>query len=148
MIMRTPCGTPVCVGNIFIAFPYSSAPEVLTGQGYGKEVDLWALGVILYIMYLLSFFVHSTGFVDIPHFKREWKMTTLRRFTNRFSTAITNSMANIGKAFPKKVHSIVYSSAAKDLVSNLLVIDPKKRLTCEQLLAHPWIQVMNQKDCH
>lgn len=32
------------------------------------------------------------------------------------------------------------SKEAKDLISKLLVVDPKKRYTCEQALKHPWFQ--------
>ena len=38
-IMTTACGTPGYV-----------APEILSGRGYGLEVDYWSIGVILYIM--------------------------------------------------------------------------------------------------
>lgn len=38
-IMITECGTP---GYI--------APEVLRGLGYGKEVDAWSLGIIIYVL--------------------------------------------------------------------------------------------------
>lgn len=40
-IMQTACGTPGYV-----------APEVLMRKGYGREVDLWSLGVITYILYV------------------------------------------------------------------------------------------------
>jgi len=38
-LMHLACGTPGYV-----------APEVLRGQLYGKEVDMWSIGVILYIL--------------------------------------------------------------------------------------------------
>jgi serine/threonine protein kinase len=31
------------------------------------------------------------------------------------------------------------SQEAKDIIINLLVVDPSKRMSCEQLLKHPWI---------
>ena len=39
-VMKTACGTPGYV-----------APEVLKRQGYGREIDLWSMGVITYILY-------------------------------------------------------------------------------------------------
>lgn len=38
-VLQTTCGTPIYV-----------APEVLMGEGYGPEVDLWSVGVIMYIL--------------------------------------------------------------------------------------------------
>jgi len=31
------------------------------------------------------------------------------------------------------------SEEAKDLVKRILVLEPSKRLTCEEMLKHPWI---------
>ena len=51
--MKTACGTPGYV-----------APEVLRRQGYGREVDLWSIGVITYILYLhfFSSFFRLSGY--------------------------------------------------------------------------------------
>jgi calcium/calmodulin-dependent protein kinase I len=50
--LKTPCGTPACVGNKVLKTCdlIITAPEVLLCKGYGAKVDLWGLGVILYIL--------------------------------------------------------------------------------------------------
>eukprot|EP01103_Thecamoeba_quadrilineata_P007028 TRINITY_DN16806_c0_g1_i1.p1 TRINITY_DN16806_c0_g1~~TRINITY_DN16806_c0_g1_i1.p1 ORF type:complete len:299 (-),score=84.51 TRINITY_DN16806_c0_g1_i1:120-1016(-) len=102
--MQTACGTPGYV-----------APEVLKSQGYDKEVDLWSIGVITYIL--------LCGF---PPFYNE----ELRDLFEQIMRAEYD--------FPEEYwHSI--SDEAKDFVRRLLVVEPKQRMTGEQALQHPWL---------
>lgn len=102
--MTTACGTPGYV-----------AAEVLKNEPYGKAVDLWSLGVILYIL--------LCGF---PPFYHE-------------STAQLYKQIKKGEYdFPAPYWTDV-SESAKDLVRGLICVDVNKRLTAKQVLAHPWI---------
>lgn len=102
--MTTACGTPGYV-----------APEVLKNEPYGKAVDLWSLGVILYIL--------LCGF---PPFYHE-------------STAALYKQIKKGEFdFPAPYWTNI-SASAKDLVRRLLTVDPAQRATAAQVLAHPWI---------
>ncbi|CAM8989542.1 unnamed protein product [Rhodiola kirilowii] len=95
---------------------YYVAPEVLQ-RSYGKEIDVWSAGVILYI--LLS---------GVPPFWGDGE------------TAIFNSILKGELDFESEPWpSISYS--AIDLVRKMLTQDPKKRLTAAQVLEHPWIRV-------
>jgi len=102
--MATACGTPGYV-----------APEILSGKPYGPEVDLWSIGVILYILLcgFPPFFDENT-----PNLYRAIKQ-------GRFD-------------FPSPYWDDI-SDPAKNLISRLLTVDPKQRATSEQVLAHPWI---------
>jgi len=102
--MTTACGTPGYV-----------APEVLKNEPYDKAVDLWSMGVILYIL--------LCGF---PPFYHE-------------STAALYKQIKKGEYdFPDPYWAEI-SDPAKNLVRCLLCVDPKKRFTAQQVLAHPWI---------
>jgi calcium/calmodulin-dependent protein kinase I len=102
--MTTACGTPGYV-----------APEVLKNEPYDKMVDMWSLGVILYIL--------LCGF---PPFYHE-------------STANLYKQIKKGEYdFPDPYWTEV-SADAKDLVRKLLTVNPKKRLDADGVLAHPWI---------
>jgi len=97
------------------------APEVLDpqleeGEGYGPEVDLWAVGVILYSM--------LCGF---PPFYSESDAALIR-------------MIRKGEYQFHSPYWDQVSLGAKDLIANLLVVDPCRRFTCHQALEHPWIK--------
>eukprot|EP01100_Stratorugosa_tubuloviscum_P008637 TRINITY_DN359_c0_g1_i1.p1 TRINITY_DN359_c0_g1~~TRINITY_DN359_c0_g1_i1.p1 ORF type:complete len:346 (+),score=85.84 TRINITY_DN359_c0_g1_i1:35-1072(+) len=103
--LTTSCGSPGYV-----------APEVLTSETYDKSVDMWSVGVIIYIL-----------LCGYPPF-----------------------YADNAPALFKKIMDVKYdfedpswedvSEAAKDLIRNLLVKDPKRRYTAKQCLQDPWAQ--------
>ncbi|XP_068940659.1 serine/threonine-protein kinase DCLK3 [Petaurus breviceps papuanus] len=103
----TVCGTPTYV-----------APEILSEKGYGLEVDMWAAGVILYIL--------LCGF---PPFRSQ------ERDQEELFAIIQQGHFDFLSPYWDNI-----SEAAKDLVRQLLVVDPKKRYTAHQVLEHPWIK--------
>ncbi|KAI4308003.1 hypothetical protein L6164_031122 [Bauhinia variegata] len=94
---------------------YYVAPEVLRRR-YGKEIDIWSAGVILYI--LLS---------GVPPF---WADTE----RGIFDAILKGHIDFDSSPWP------TISSSAKDLVRKMLTQDPKKRITSAQVLDHPWIR--------
>jgi serine/threonine protein kinase len=91
------------------------APEILKSESYGKEVDLWSIGVILYIL--------LCGFPP---------------FYSERTDELYNQIKRGEYEFPDPYWTEI-SFAAKDLVRKLLTVNPKRRYTAEQSLKHPWI---------
>jgi len=92
------------------------APEVLQNKGYtGGAVDCWSVGVILYIL--------LCGFP--PFYEEELP-------------ALFEQILKARYDFPSPWWDNI-SKEAKDLVKGLLTVDPKKRLTAEQVLATTWV---------
>ncbi|XP_029939778.1 calcium/calmodulin-dependent protein kinase type IV [Salarias fasciatus] len=103
--MKTVCGTPgYC------------APEILRGNAYGPEVDMWSVGVILYIL--------LCGFEPF--------------FDPRGDQYMYSRILNCDYEFVSPWWDEV-SLNAKDLVSKLIVLDPHKRLSVREALLHPWV---------
>lgn len=101
------------------------APEILLKRPYGKSVDIWALGVILFIMLTGSF-----------PFRRDDNTQLFR--------SIVRCEFSLGKD-----HEVwtQMSDEAKDLLHNLLVVDPSRRYNISQVMLHPWITCYKESDC-
>ncbi|KCV67798.1 CAMK/CAMKL protein kinase [Fonticula alba] len=96
----------------FIGSPHYAAPELLQGIKYsGPEVDLWSLGILLYVM--------ICGRQPFKH--PDMKVLYAKITSGRFE-------------YPEHV-----SPLAKDLIGNLIRVNPKERLTMETLRTHPWL---------
>ncbi|XP_065876845.1 calcium-dependent protein kinase 10-like [Euphorbia lathyris] len=98
-----------------VGSPYYIAPEVLR-QNYGPEVDVWSAGVILYIL-----------LCGVPPF---WAET---------DEGVASEILRCRIDFKREPWPHI-SKSAKSLVRQMLEPDPKKRLTAQQVLEHPWLQ--------
>lgn len=106
--MKTMCGTP-----------QYCAPEVLCANitgGYTPAVDMWSIGVILYVM--------LCGFAP---------------FDDSDGTSQLFDKIKKGEFVFLSPYWDAISEDAKDLIRGLLTVNAKARLTADQALAHPWI---------
>uniref|UniRef100_A0A1A7X505 Serine/threonine-protein kinase DCLK2 n=1 Tax=Iconisemion striatum TaxID=60296 RepID=A0A1A7X505_9TELE len=104
--LYTVCGTPTYV-----------APEIIAETGYGLKVDIWAAGVIAYIL--------LCGF---PPFRSE----------NNVQEELFDQILKGKLEFPSPDWDTI-SLAAKMLISQMLQVNVDARFTAEEVLSHPWV---------
>ncbi|KAK8683703.1 hypothetical protein V6N13_039754 [Hibiscus sabdariffa] len=94
---------------------YYVAPEVLNRR-YGKEIDVWSAGVILYIL-----------LCGVPPFYGETEKEI-------FKAVLEGNLDLKSQPWPS------ISEGAKDLIRKMLARDPKQRITSAEALDHPWMK--------
>ncbi|XP_069773973.1 calcium/calmodulin-dependent protein kinase type II subunit beta isoform X27 [Narcine bancroftii] len=99
----------------FAGTPGYLSPEVLRKEAYGKPVDIWACGVILYIL-----------LVGYPPF---WDEDQHKLYQQIKAGAYD---------FPSPEWDTV-TPEAKNLINQMLTINPAKRITAIEALKHPWV---------
>lgn len=104
------------VGN-----PMFMAPEVIRGQMFGKPADVWALGVVLYILVNGSFPFYSVDFDKL------------------------NELITSGKFTPFRPH---VSPEARNLITNILCVDPLRRFSLQQIKDHEWMRSQREALAH
>uniref|UniRef100_A0A8C6KDC5 Serine/threonine-protein kinase DCLK2 n=1 Tax=Nothobranchius furzeri TaxID=105023 RepID=A0A8C6KDC5_NOTFU len=109
--LYTVCGTPTYV-----------APEIIAETGYGLKVDIWAAGVIAYIL--------LCGF---PPFRSE----------NNVQEELFDQILKGKLEFPSPDWDTI-SLPAKMLISQMLQVNVDARFTAEEVLSHPWVTVRDQ----
>jgi len=102
------CGERGTAHTFFGTVGYIS-PEMMDRKSYTKAVDVWALGVVTFVLLCGVFPFHSSKQQPVDY--------TLR--------------------YPDWVSGL--SDSAKDLLQGLLQVDPNKRLTVRAALQHPWV---------
>ncbi|XP_071790240.1 serine/threonine-protein kinase D1-like isoform X2 [Asterias amurensis] len=97
-----------------VGTPAYLAPEVLRSKGYNRSLDMWSVGVIIYVSLSGTF----------PFNEDE---------------EITDQIHNAAFMFPPNPWDEI-SDDAVDLIKNLLQVKLRKRYTADKSLAHPWLQ--------
>ncbi|XP_039530131.1 caM kinase-like vesicle-associated protein [Pimephales promelas] len=111
-LIKEPCGTPEYL-----------APEVVGRQRYGRPVDCWALGVIMYI--LLS---------GNPPFYDEADEDDYENHDKNLFRKILAGDYEFDSPYWDDI-----SDSAKNLVSRLMEVDQDQRLTAQEAINHEWI---------
>ena len=122
--MVMPCGTLSYV-----------APEVLTLQGYGKEADLWSVGVVMYL--LIRGRLPFDGKSKVEIIERTIHSNLLGRARNGDACSIGDDPV-WSKCTPP----------CQDLVKGLLRKDPQARLTAAAVLEHAWMHPVPTETVH
>jgi len=101
-LLKSSCGTP-----------QYAAPEIFEGKEYyGPEVDIWSLGVVLYVLVCAAIPFDGTSFTDVRD----------HVLSGRFRIPF------------------FMSSELEDLIKKILVKNPSQRYTIQQIKEHPWMQ--------
>lgn len=93
--------------------PNYLAPEIVNNLGHSYEVDIWSIGVIVY-----------TLFYGRPPFETSDVKRTYKR--------IKECQFTFNEDYPA-------SSNLKNLITRILVLEPSKRLSLDEILNHPFM---------
>ncbi|KAI8596873.1 kinase-like domain-containing protein [Dissophora ornata] len=96
--------------------PHYASPEVVTGLKYdGSSSDIWSCGIILYAL--------LTGHLPFDD-------ENIRQLLSKVKA---------GKFYmPTDI-----SPGARDLISRMLTVNPKRRITMQGVMMHPWFRMVN-----
>ena len=133
----------------YVATRWYRAPEmILSGHKYGKPIDLWSVGCILYELIvgspllpgkstkdMINMMFGVTGFPDRKEYN-EVKM--LCKIQIDYDDLVQEKIKK-KKNLLQTVSKFTHDEVAIDLLLKLLQFNPKKRLTAEEALEHPYV---------
>ena len=103
--------------SFIIGTPGYIAPEVLSGEAYGKQCDIWSVGALM----------HALISAQLPFWDEDRQQRKLK---------VCNDELDLTENF----YLSALSDEAKDVLSGMLTKNPAERLTTDQVLQHAWFQ--------
>uniref|UniRef100_A0A8C6KP37 Stress-activated protein kinase JNK n=1 Tax=Nothobranchius furzeri TaxID=105023 RepID=A0A8C6KP37_NOTFU len=139
----------------YVVTRYYRAPEVILGMGYQANVDVWSVGCIVAEMIRGSVLFPGTDHIDQWNKVIEQLGTPSQDFLMKLNQSVRTYVENrpryagysFEKLFPDALfpadsdHNKLKASQARDLLSKMLVIDASKRISVDEALQHPYINV-------
>jgi mitogen-activated protein kinase 15 len=140
----------------YVATRWYRAPEmILAAQKYGKPIDMWSVGCILYEMLvgtpllpgkstkdMIKMMFSVTGFPDRKEYNEIKKEIKIQIDYDQLLQEKVKKKKNILQTLSKYTHDDV----AIDLLLKLLVFNPNKRLTAEEALKHPYVAEFHNEE--
>uniref|UniRef100_A0A8C2EJQ6 Stress-activated protein kinase JNK n=1 Tax=Cyprinus carpio TaxID=7962 RepID=A0A8C2EJQ6_CYPCA len=139
----------------YVVTRYYRAPEVILGMGYQANVDIWSVGCILAEMVRHKILFPGRDYIDQWNKVIEQLGTPSQEFMMKLNQSVRTYVENrprytgysFEKLFPDVLfpadseHNKLKASQARDLLSKMLVIDASKRISVDEALQHPYINV-------
>lgn len=135
---------------------YMCIYDAYPGMGYKENVDIWSVGCIMGEMIRGAVLFPGSDHIDQWNKIIEQLGTPSRDFMRRLQPTVRNYVENrpryagysFEKLFPDVLfpgdsgeHSRLKATQARDLLSKMLVVDPDKRISVDQALEHPYINI-------
>jgi len=134
----------------YVATRWYRAPELLLGwKEYGSSVDMWSVGCILAELLKRKPFLPGTEtknqlelIIDIFGKPSEEEIMVIPKEKSR------KLLKAIPRKKPRPLETLFPNANPKalDLLKKLMVFDPKKRITVEEALKHPYLQALHFPD--
>ncbi|THD22592.1 Mitogen-activated protein kinase [Fasciola gigantica] len=140
----------------YVVTRYYRAPEVILGMDYAEKVDVWALGCIFAEMVLARTLFPGRNHVDQWFTITETLGTPNETFVNRLEPSVRRYVMGRpyrppqpfellfpDERFPpsNSNHESLNAAQARDLLKRMLVIDPLYRISVEEALQHPYVNL-------
>lgn len=143
----------------YVVTRYYRAPEVILGCGYQENVDVWSIGCIFAELIRGKVLFPGTDHIDQWTKIVEVLGTPGPEFTCRLQQSVRNYVENRPRVeprdcsvifpdsiFPIEIDSRLNARNGRDLLSKMLIIDPNHRISVQQALQHPYVNLWYDPD--